>query len=136
MRIDAHGNLTVYAIRHALYGIERFAHSHHHHAHQPACRVHQPYPCDRYEPAAHARPIHISQHPEPIIARPCPDQADPHADTQTTTLTALPGGLPNIVTKWITVPANLAPASAPGALQGFYYGQPVPNVGNLLDVVA
>ena len=40
------------------------------------------------------------------------------------------------IVELITVPADLAPASEPGAMQGYIYGQAVPSHGNLLDIMA
>ena len=129
MRTEAHENLAVWTIRHELYGIERFVRSDR--FQQPDSRVHPPCPVDRFEPSRAGRHVHKPQRPEPLSPQPCPDHP-----TDKPTHEPTPMLCPQPTTELIVIPADLAPPTEPGAIQGYLYGQPVPFIANLLDVVA
>ncbi len=129
MRIESHENLAVWSIRHEQFGIERFTRPDH--PQQDHCHIHHHLCRDRFEPSEAYQRITHTQRPEHIAPRPQQDHpiTEP-AHSPEVFLAPLP------LTDIVTIPADIAPASEPGALQGYLHGQAVPVNGNLLDVVA
>jgi hypothetical protein len=147
MRLEPHENLSVWSIRHDLYGPGRYHphlrryhhgihhHEHPHHHHGLHARVHRHDHCDRWEPCEVVRVVERPIRPEPADCRPC------HCGGETLSMPyppdkTYPAAGPPPEMDLVTVPADIAPPSEPGALQGYFRGQPVPASGNLLDVFA
>lgn len=135
MRVEPHENLMVLSIRHERFDVERLHPTvHHEHAGHDA-PMHQIQRTDRWEPSRAGRVVDQTQRPEPADCRSsqCGGETSlgvyPSDD-------AYPATIPMPEVDVVTVPADIASPSEPGALQGYIYGQAVPTSGNLLDVLA
>ncbi len=134
MRLESHENLMVWSIRHERFDLERLDSIFHQPHHRQDAFVHQAERCDRWEPCVDVHIVDLPHRPEPADcwSYRCGE----------TTLgvyppdKAYPAAIPMPEIDIVTIPADIAPPSAPGALQGYIYGQAVPTSGNLLDVMA
>lgn len=73
--------------------------------------------------------------PEPADCRPYQWGGETYLGVYTSDK-AYPTAIPMPEIDIVTIPADIAPPSEPGALQGYIYGQAVPTSGNLLDIMA
>jgi len=125
MRIQPHENLAVWSIRQEVYGPGRF---------DPADRL----PSVQADPAPGARSERIDTWTpnRPVPGANPTETVDlrPYGCACPTPTTGADLAIP--MTEIVTTPADLAPAMTPGAVQGYFQGQPVPTTGNLLDLVA
>lgn len=141
MRLEPHENLMVWSIRQERFGIERFHtefhhhHLHHQNQHRHCGHVHRDEHCDRWEPSLGLRVVDRSQRSEPADCQPCRCGGETNLGLYPPYKSYL-NATPMTEIKIVTIPADIAPPSEPGALQGYIYGQAVPSVGNLLDVMA
>ena len=137
MRCEPHENLTIWSIRYEHFGPGRYDH-HNHRCDVPEVRHCEPRPCAL---DAHRRP----DAPKRVVEQTHGlSQVDCYAlrggdatGSQPAVRMNWPWGVNALpIVDYITVPADIAPPSEPGAIQGYIYGQAVPTHGNLLDILA
>jgi hypothetical protein len=135
MHLEPNDNLAVSSIRHDLYGPGRFHPIHHHHHHND--HVHEDH---KDTSRVHRQPdvvrvVQQSQRPKPADFQPCQCGGETRLNVYPPDK-AYPAAIPIPEIDIVTIPADIAPPSEKGALQGYIYGQAVPANGNLLDVMA
>lgn len=135
MHVQPHENLMVWTIRHDLFDTERFQPSFHHHHLHLLRHNHEALRAGHFDRWHHRLVDHL-QRTEPDDCRPwqCDDEAYVDFHTSSKAYPSIFPPMPEV--DLVTVPADIAPPSEPGALQGYIYGQAVPTSGNLLDVMA
>ncbi len=136
MRLTSHDNLTVWSIRHDLFGPGRFDPQALHHASQPSAPSrHFPGPCRHADPVV----IRVVEHPQ------APQPADCHPCESHGTAVPSPGLFPawliyapvlRSVWPWTMPSTSTHAPTMPAPVLAFRQDQPVPATGSLLDIWA